>query len=68
VHVDIAENETRTPPGTHQQDVTAYLRALKRIDYQGPVVMECRWEHVGRQAGAALQYLSEAIQRVWRTP
>lgn len=68
VHVDMAENETRTPPGTHQQDVTAYLRALKRIDYQGPVVMECRWEHVGRQAGAALQYLSEAIQRVWRTP
>ena len=65
VHVDIAENETRTPPGTHGQDFTPYLQALKKIGYQGPLVMECRWDQPGKQELAAYQFLSEAVHREW---
>ncbi len=66
VHVDIAENTTRTPPGTNTQDFTNYVKALHNIGYSGPIVMECRWENLMKQATSSWNYLSSVLTQVYR--
>jgi sugar phosphate isomerase/epimerase len=66
VHCDIAEKENRTPPGTVGDDFKPYLMALKRIDYRGKIILECRWENLGKQAQPALRYLEKEIQAVYK--
>ena len=65
VHCDIAEKENRTPPGTNGDDFRPYLRALKKIDYKGKIIMECRWEDLSRQAPQAYLYLQKEIDEVY---
>ncbi|MFZ5973079.1 MAG: sugar phosphate isomerase/epimerase family protein [Bacteroidota bacterium] len=66
LHVDIAENTTRTPPGTGHEDFATYLKALHNIGYSGPVVMECRWEDVRRQALPARNYLNDLLIQAYQ--
>jgi sugar phosphate isomerase/epimerase len=65
VHCDIAEKENRTPPGVTGEDFRPYLKALKKIKYNGKIVIEGRWENVATQASPAYQYLQQQIDEVY---
>jgi sugar phosphate isomerase/epimerase len=60
-HCHIAEKDQRTPPGTAGDDFKPYLRALKKINYQGGMSIECRWESLEKQLPAAVDYLKKQI-------
>jgi sugar phosphate isomerase/epimerase len=61
VHCEIAEKEKRTPPGTMGDDFRPYLRALKKINYTGKIILECRWENLALQAPLAFQEIEKQI-------
>ncbi|MFW5756044.1 MAG: sugar phosphate isomerase/epimerase family protein [Tangfeifania sp.] len=54
-HTHIAEKEGRAAPGTHNEDFTAYFRALKNVGYEGMMSIECRWEDLETQAPKAIE-------------
>ena len=64
-HCEIAERDGRTPPGTHGQDFTAYLKAMKKIKYKGRIILECRWENLAKQATDARIALQKQIDVVY---
>jgi sugar phosphate isomerase/epimerase len=66
VHCDIAEKENRTPPGVAGQDFKEYLAALRKIGYNGKIIIESRWENLGTQAGPARNYLQNQIDEVYK--
>jgi sugar phosphate isomerase/epimerase len=43
-HTHIAEKEGRAAPGKHNEDFTAYFKALKNVRYEGKMSIECKWE------------------------
>jgi len=53
-HTHIAEKEGRAAPGTHNEDFTAYFKALKDVGYKGKMSIECRWEDLETQAPTAI--------------
>ena len=61
VHCHIAEKKDRAAPGTHGEDLTPYLKALKEIDYTGRISIECRWTALEEQLPEAGRYLREQI-------
>ncbi len=65
IHCDIAEKENRTPPGTKGDDFKPYLMALKKIDYHGKIILECRWDNLTLQARPALLYIQKEIDAVY---
>ena len=65
IYCEVAEKEGRTPPGVHGQDFTPYLRALKAINYQGKIVIECQWQNIDTQGSVAYQSLDRQIQHVF---
>ncbi len=65
VHCDLAERESRTPPGVQGDDFREYLRALKKVRYLGKIMLECRWDNLAAQAGPARLNLQEQINEVW---
>lgn len=67
IHCDLAEKENRTPPGTKGDDFKPYLAALKKIDYRGKIILECRWQNLSIQAKPALEYLQKEINTVYTT-
>jgi sugar phosphate isomerase/epimerase len=66
VHCDIAENLDRSPPGTHGEDFTPFLIALRRTGYRGRITLECRWDNPGEQAEAARAYLQKQLDSAYR--
>jgi sugar phosphate isomerase/epimerase len=54
-HTHIAEKEGRAAPGTHNEDFTAYFKALKSVGYKGMMSIEGRWEDMEAQAESALE-------------
>lgn len=66
VHCDLAEQENRTPPGVQGDDFREYLRALKKIKYNGKIMLECRWNNLVAQAGPARLNLQKQIDEVWK--
>jgi sugar phosphate isomerase/epimerase len=66
VHCDLAERENRAPPGVQGDDFRTYLNALKKIKYQGKIMLECRWNNLAIQAGPARLYLQNQINEVWK--
>lgn len=56
-HCHIAEREERTSPGTKGDDFRPYFSALKEIDYQGCVSIECRWRDFQNEIKPALAYM-----------
>lgn len=65
VHCDLAEKENRNPPGVNGEDFTRYLKLLKQINYQGKVVLECRWTNFVDQVIPAREYLQQQLDSVW---
>ncbi len=65
VHVEIAEKESRTPPGVTGADFRPYLRALKKVGYHNKIVVEGRWENLAKMAPISLQYLQNQIDEVY---
>ncbi len=65
VYCEIAEKEGRTPPGIHGDDFTPYFLALKKIDYAGIVVIECRWDNIEVQGKNAYEVLQKQLYDVY---
>lgn len=65
VYCEVAEKEGRTPPGVHGDDFRPYFSALKKIDFNGKIVIECRWENIESQGGAAYDELYKQIVDVF---
>jgi len=63
-HCHIAENKGRTPPGKAKDDFTGYLGALKRINYNGRISVECRWKEFDKELPMAIDYMKEQIRVV----
>lgn len=66
IHVDIAENKTRTPPGVNGDDFGPYLLALKKVNYTGKIILECRWENLKQQAKPAHDNLLAQLKSAYR--
>ncbi|RRA99802.1 sugar phosphate isomerase/epimerase family protein [Larkinella rosea] len=62
-HCHIAEKQTRSAPGIKGDDFRPYFRALKQINYQGGLSLECVWNdfdsEVARGITAVKQQLAE---------
>lgn len=59
VHCHVAEKKNRTPPGVNGEDFTSYLRALKKINYQGRVSLECQWKNLEVELPLAVKVLRQ---------
>jgi sugar phosphate isomerase/epimerase len=55
-HVHTAD-ASRRPPGTEGTDQLGLLKALRAIDYDDRLTMECRFTSFDQEAPAALEYL-----------
>ena len=66
VYCEVAEKEARTPPGVQGDNLIPYFTALKKEDYDGNVVIECRWEDVAEQGAAAHQALRQQIDEAYK--
>ena len=60
-HTHIAEKEGRAAPGTHNEDFTAYFKALKNVGYKGKMSIECRWEDLEAQAASSLETIRNQL-------
>jgi len=65
VHCEIAEKEKRTPPGISGDDFRPYFKELKRINYKGKIILECRWENIALQAHLAYQETQKQLDEVY---
>jgi sugar phosphate isomerase/epimerase len=64
VHCHIAEKEGRTAPGIDGDDFRPYLRALKKIGYQGGISLECKWKDLDAEAEVGIKALKWQIAQV----
>lgn len=60
-HTHIAEKEGRAAPGTHNEDFTAYFKALKDVGFEGKMSIECRWEDLETQAPTAITAMKNQL-------
>ncbi len=60
-HTHIAEKEGRAAPGTHNEDFTPYLQALKNANYRGRMSIESRWEDFETQLPVAMNALRNQL-------
>jgi sugar phosphate isomerase/epimerase len=65
-HVHIAEKEGRSAPGTHGEDFSNYFSALAKINYNGGISVESRWEDMVSQAPGALAVIKKHIDQTVR--
>lgn len=65
VYAEVAEKEGRTPPGVNGDDFQGYIAALKKIGYNGVIVIECRWNDLQSQAGPANRSLKNQVEAVF---
>lgn len=65
VYCEIAEKEGRNPPGVNGEDFTPFLAALKEVNYEGNIIIECRWKDIEDQGADAYQYLRGQIDEVY---
>lgn len=65
VYCEVAEKEGRTAPGVQGDDFRPYFAALKKIGYNGKIMIECRWENINTQGEAAYQSLYKQVTDVF---
>jgi sugar phosphate isomerase/epimerase len=53
-HAHVAEKEGRAFPGKHGEDLSDYLIALKEVEYQGAISLECGWGSLRDEAASSL--------------
>lgn len=63
-HTHIAENTGRAAPGVNKEDFTPFFKALKEVNYEGRMAIECSWQNISEQAGPALQTMKNQIAMV----
>lgn len=61
-HCHIAEKKGRMAPGTHQEDFTKFYQALRDIQYQGALSLECNWDDLHERLPKAITYLQKQIE------
>lgn len=66
VYCELAEKESRTPPGVNGQDFSPYFEALKKIKYSGKFTIESRWDNLKDQAGNARAELKRQLESVYK--
>lgn len=66
IHCEIAENDERTLPGIKGDDFTAYIQALKKAKYRGPVFVEAGSDYSDKQLAFCFQYLNRQIEQVYK--
>lgn len=66
IHCEIAENDERTLPGIKGDDFTAYLQALKKANYKGPVFVEAGSDYSDTQLAFCHQFLTRQIEKAYR--
>ncbi|WP_423126796.1 sugar phosphate isomerase/epimerase family protein [Gaoshiqia sp. Z1-71] len=60
-HVHLAEKEERAAPGTRGEDFSPYFEALKKVNYQGKLSVECRWTDLESQAPTAIKEIRNQL-------
>ncbi|NCA80653.1 MAG: sugar phosphate isomerase/epimerase [Sphingobacteriia bacterium] len=60
-HTHIAEKEGRAAPGKHNEDFTAYFKALKNVHYEGKMSIECKWEDWEAQSPTAIAAIKSQL-------
>jgi sugar phosphate isomerase/epimerase len=60
-HVEIAEPNGRTAPGVQKTDFRAYFKELKKINYQGMIVVEGRYQNFEQLAKPCIDYLNQQL-------
>lgn len=65
IYAEIAEKEQRTLPGVAKEDFRPYLKALKEINFQGPILIEGRTEDLTVDVPRAYNYLSGQLKEVY---
>ncbi len=63
VHCHIAEKEKRTPPGVMGDDFSSYFKALKQINYQGRISLECNWTNFEFEFPIAVKTVREQFEK-----
>ena len=61
VNVHIAEKQDRAYPGKNGTDFRPYFKAMKKIGYQGGIMIECRWTDMAEELPKSVQYLREQL-------
>ena len=61
VNVHIAEKEGRAYPGKAGTNFRPYFSAMKKIGYQGGVMLENRWTNMPEELPKAVNYLREQL-------
>ncbi|TWI82005.1 sugar phosphate isomerase/epimerase [Chitinophaga japonensis] len=62
VHCHIAEKEKRAAPGVAKEDFRPYFTALRKIGFDGRIMVECRWNDLAAQCRPALEYLRGQLE------
>ena len=60
-HTHIAEKEGRAAPGKHNEDFTAYFKALENVRYEGKMSIECKWEDWEVQVPTAIAAIKSQL-------
>lgn len=60
-HIHLSEKEGQAAPGTHGEDFRPYFEALKKVGYQGPISIECKWEDFNSQVVTAIQAIKKQL-------
>jgi len=65
VHCHIAEKEERTPPGVKGDDFRPYLKALKKIKYNGGLSIECfKYTDFDKETKKGIEVLKQQLSEV----
>jgi sugar phosphate isomerase/epimerase len=68
VYCEIAEKENRTLPGVAGEDFRPYFKALKKINFSGPILIEGRSEDLKKDVPNAYLYLMNQLKEVYENP
>ena len=66
VYCEIAEKDERTYPGFKGDDFVPYLKALKKINYNGYIFIEGRWTDLSVEAPLAKAYLEKQLKLAYQ--
>jgi sugar phosphate isomerase/epimerase len=50
----------------HGDNFTPYFAALRKINYNGKIMIECRWDDFAKQGPAAFTYLKKEIEEAYQ--
>ena len=65
VYSELAERDGRTAPGAQGDDFRPYLRALRREDYHGHIMIEARWGELAEEGATAYRTVRSQVQEAY---